>query len=114
MGRVLPASGVGAYVHPVADRAAETAAGAMRVMVEQVVREVAREYATDPTPKGLYSVREAAGWLGVSESLVRDWVDRGVIASVRPPDGRRLVRIRREDLEAFRRQWKKTRLGGLR
>lgn len=91
-------------LHPV-DQAGASLVDGMRALVEQAARDAARGVAADPTPKGLYSVREAAEWLAVSESLVREWVDVGALPVVRPPDGRRLVRIRREDLEAFRARW---------
>lgn len=45
------------------------------------------------------SPEEAARILGVSARTIRRWADRGDIASLRPPSGRR--RFRRADVEAF-------------
>jgi len=45
------------------------------------------------------SPEDAAAILGVSARTIRRWADRGDIASLRPPSGRR--RFRPSDVEAF-------------
>ena len=48
-----------------------------------------------------YTVTETAAILGVSEKLVSSWIKDEVLPAVRLRPGRRLIRIRRVDLEAF-------------
>jgi excisionase family DNA binding protein len=54
-----------------------------------------------PTDSNLISIREAARRLGVDETTMRRYVDRGLLRAVRLPSGVR--RVRREDVEAFAR-----------
>lgn len=49
----------------------------------------------------LYSVAETAAILGVSEKLVFNWIKQGILPAIRLGPGRRLIRIRRIDLEKF-------------
>ncbi len=48
-----------------------------------------------------YTVAETAAILGVSQKLVFTWVKEGILPSIRLGPGRRLIRIRRTDLERF-------------
>ena len=56
-----------------------------------------------PRPDSLdsYTVTETAAILGVSEKLVFSWVKDEIPPAIRLGPGRRLIRIRRIDLEAF-------------
>ena len=56
-----------------------------------------------PRPDSLdfYTVTETAAILGVSEKLVFSWVKDEILPAIRLGPGRRLIRIRRIDLEAF-------------
>jgi len=53
-------------------------------------------------PKRSFNSSEAARYCHVSPDTIRDWANRGMIASFRTPGGHR--RIRREDLIAFLRE----------
>lgn len=60
--------------------------------------------AEQPDGRGLLRVRDAAEWLAVSQTKVREWIDRGLLPVVRCD---RMVRIRPEDLTEFRdRHWR--------
>ena len=54
-----------------------------------------------PDTLDFYTVTETAAILGVSEKLVFSWIKDGVLPVIRLGPGRRLIRIRRVDLEAF-------------
>jgi excisionase family DNA binding protein len=52
--------------------------------------------------KGLYRIRDAAQWLSVGETKVREWIDRGALPTVQLDS---CVRIRHEDLVTFAAGW---------
>ena len=54
-----------------------------------------------PDTLDFYTVTETAAILGVSEKLVFSWIKDEVLPVIRLGPGRRLIRIRRVDLEAF-------------
>ena len=54
-----------------------------------------------PDTLDFYTVTETAAILGVSEKLVFSWIKDDVLPVIRLGPGRRLIRIRRVDLEAF-------------
>ena len=54
-----------------------------------------------PDTLDFYTVAETAAILGVSEKLVFSWIKDEVLVAIRLGPGRRLIRIRRVDLEAF-------------
>ena len=54
-----------------------------------------------PDTLDFYTVTETAAILGVSEKLVFTWIKDEVLPAIRLGPGRRLLRIRRIDLEAF-------------
>ena len=54
-----------------------------------------------PDTLDFYTVTETAAILGVSEKLVFSWIKDEVLTAIRLGPGRRLIRIRRVDLEAF-------------
>ena len=54
-----------------------------------------------PDTLDFYTVTETAAILGVSEKLVFSWIKDEVLTAIRLGPGRRLIRIRRIDLEAF-------------
>ncbi|MBC7249307.1 MAG: helix-turn-helix domain-containing protein [Anaerolineae bacterium] len=56
-----------------------------------------------PRPDSLdfYTVAETAAILGVSEKLVFTWIKQNILPAIRLGPGRRLIRIRRTDLERF-------------
>jgi excisionase family DNA binding protein len=54
-----------------------------------------------PDTLDLYTVTETAATLGVSEKLVFSWVKDEILPAIRLGPRRRLIRIRRIDLEAF-------------
>lgn len=56
-----------------------------------------------PRPDSLdfYTVAETAAILGVSEKLVFTWIKQRILPAIRLGPGRRLIRIRRTDLERF-------------
>jgi excisionase family DNA binding protein len=54
-----------------------------------------------PDTLDFYTVTETAAILGVSEKLVFTWIKDEVLPAIRLGPGRRLIRIRRVDLEAF-------------
>ena len=54
-----------------------------------------------PDTLDFYTVTETAAILGVSEKLVFSWIKDEVLVAIRLGPGRRLIRVRRVDLEAF-------------
>lgn len=54
-----------------------------------------------PSTLDFYTVAETAVILGVSQRLVLSWIRAGVLPATRLGPGRRLIRIRRVDLEEF-------------
>jgi excisionase family DNA binding protein len=50
--------------------------------------------------KRLFTLKEAACYLGVSYGKVRDWVARGLLPAVRLPGGK-LIHVTVDDLERF-------------
>jgi excisionase family DNA binding protein len=75
-------------------------------LVHDIAQEVARTLAQAPTDapaQGLFRYADAARWLGVGVTKLREWVDRGALPTVQM-DG--CVRIRREDLVAFAAGWR--------
>lgn len=70
---------------------------AIREAVHAAVREALAD-AQRPRTQGLLRVRDAAEWLGVGQTKIRQWIDRGDLPSVQLDS---LVRIRMEDLETF-------------
>jgi len=63
------------------------------------------EFQTHKPPRSdsldFYTVSETAAILGVSEKLVFTWIKNEILPALRLGPGRRLIRIRRVDLEAF-------------
>ena len=57
-----------------------------------------RRSMTKETLKELFSVREAAEFLGVSDSTIRRYISNGRLQAYRLGD-ERLIRIKRQDLE---------------
>lgn len=53
----------------------------------------------------LLTVKQAAEFLGVSESTLRRWADEGRVPHRRMP-GSRYRRFEREDIERFREAWR--------
>ncbi|GAB4396184.1 MAG: hypothetical protein OHK0052_17200 [Anaerolineales bacterium] len=62
---------------------------------------------TDHTPNTLppslqfFSVSEVAIILNVGDRLIRKWINAGILSVFRLGNESRLIRIRRQDLEAF-------------
>ena len=56
---------------------------------------------TRPDTLDFYTVTETAAILGVSEKLVFTWIKDAALPAIRLGPGRRLIRIRRVDLETF-------------
>jgi len=54
-----------------------------------------------PTTLDLFTVAEAASILDVSRRSVSNWIHQGALPAIRLGPGRRLIRIRRVDLEDF-------------
>jgi len=54
-----------------------------------------------PTTLDLFTVAETASILDVSRRLVSNWIHQGALPAIRLGPGRRLLRIRRVDLENF-------------
>jgi len=54
-----------------------------------------------PTTLDFFTVAEAASILGVSRRLISNWIHQGALSAIRLGPGRRLLRIRRVDLEDF-------------
>jgi excisionase family DNA binding protein len=54
-----------------------------------------------PDTLDFYTVTETAAILGVSEKLVFTWIKDEVLPAIRLGPGRRLLRVRRVDLEEF-------------
>jgi len=54
----------------------------------------------------LFTVAEAAAILDVSRKLVSNWIHSGALSCIRLGPGKRLIRIRQQDLEAFIEQGK--------
>ncbi|HEY77162.1 MAG TPA: helix-turn-helix domain-containing protein [Thermoflexia bacterium] len=54
-----------------------------------------------PDSLDLYTVAETAAILGVSQKLVFTWIKQNILPAIRLGPGRRLIRIRRIDLERF-------------
>lgn len=75
-------------------------------VVDDIVREVVGALAKiegADTGQGLYRYRDAADWMGVSETKLREWVDRGLIDTVQFDS---CVRIPAESLRAFKSTWR--------
>lgn len=87
--------------------AADQLVAALRWIVAGALREAMGGHDREDgaaVERGLLRVRDAAEWLAVSETKVREWIDRGVLPVVRCD---RMVRIRPEDLAEFRdRMWR--------
>ncbi len=49
----------------------------------------------------LFTIAECAAILNVSRKLVASWIHTGVLPAIKLGPGQRLVRIRKQDLEAF-------------
>ena len=49
----------------------------------------------------LFNIAECAAILGVSRKLVSNWIRSGALPAIRLGPGQRLLRVRRQDLEAF-------------
>jgi len=58
---------------------------------------------SDVTPTALefFTVAETASILSISQRLVSKWIHQGALPAIRLGPGRRLLRIRRVDLEDF-------------
>lgn len=95
------------HLHDPQRQASDAFAAVMQAYIEDVASRLPRPD-PDPLPKGLYSIAEAAEWLSVSESQVRQWVHDGWLSLVSPPDGARRRAIRREELVAFRDKWQES------
>ncbi len=54
-----------------------------------------------PTTLNFFTVTEVASILGISRRLVSNWIHQGALPAIRLGPGRRLLRIRRVDLEDF-------------
>jgi len=64
-------------------------------------KETRRPKPPRPDTLDLYTVAETAAILGVSEKLVFTWIKENILPAIRLGPGRRLIRIRRVDLEKF-------------
>ena len=64
-------------------------------------KEARRPKPPRPDTLDLYTVAETAAILGVSEKLVFTWIKQNILPAIRLGPGRRLIRIRRTDLERF-------------
>ena len=68
-------------------------------------------YISNKNPKtspnlSLFTVAEAAAILDVSRKLVSNWIHSGALSCIRLGPGKRLIRIRQQDLETFIEQGK--------
>jgi excisionase family DNA binding protein len=53
------------------------------------------------SPTDFLTLAETAAILKVSRKTVSGWIDRGALPAIRLGPGKRLIRIRQEDLESF-------------
>ncbi len=60
-----------------------------------------KQHAPDQPELNLYTTKQVADILSVSLRTVQSWIRNGSLPHVRLGDGKRLVRIRAQDLEAF-------------
>ncbi len=56
---------------------------------------------THNTNLELFTIAECAAILNVSRKLISNWIRTGALPAIRLGPGQRLLRVRKQDLEAF-------------